>query len=476
MNRSCVATALAAVLLLGSACAKSDESKLRAELRAWSVTPYAERGTTRDGISNPGLVRALFHDAFAWDIPASRDEQFHTGKLVDRSALQPGDLVFLQAKGLLAPRSVAIYLGHDEIALADKRLGVTTAKLSDPPWNTLYNTARHIIRDSTGGAPNIDVAKYGSNTSALLREIAKSWSGTLYKDNGTTFDGIGNFEYVRAIYEAIYDTELDGAPANWAKMGEAVKRDELKAGDIILYQAVGIAGAFGRLHAGMYIGDGDFTHCVKGIAVTTSKLDDPKWKLAYRMSRRIDHDELTRQQTARALAVASGSTGRSGGRTDRRTGRSAAAPAKSRVADRKVAVAPDAPRAPAGELEERLRSVTEEWRGTRYKLGGETKAGVDCSAFARAVFREALSVELPRTAAEQERLGAKVDRASLVTGDLVFFRTQGMGPFFKSRHVGVYLGAGEFAQASGSKGVTISRLDDYYWNRKYEGARRMATH
>ena len=69
-------------------------------------------------------------------------------------------------------------------------------------------------------------------------------------------------------------------------------------------------------------------------------------------------------------------------------------------------------------------------------------------------------------------LGAKIDRQSLVAGDLIFFRTQGMGPLFKSRHVGVYLGGGEFAQSSGSKGVNIARLDNYYWNKKYEGARR----
>ena len=66
-----------------------------------------------------------------------------------------------------------------------------------------------------------------------------------------------------------------------------------------------------------------------------------------------------------------------------------------------------------------------------------------------------------------------MDRANLQSGDLVFFRTQGMGPFFKSRHVGVYLGNGEFAQASGKKGVTITRLDHPYWTKKYSSAKRI---
>ena len=124
--------------------------------------------------------------------------------------------------------------------------------------------------------------------------------------------------------------------------------------------------------------------------------------------------------------------------------------------------------------ERKLRAATEKWRGTPYKLGGEGKGGIGCSAFSRTIYKEALAVALPRTAAEQELLGTKVDRSKLVSGDLVFFRTQGMGPFFKSRHVGVYLGDGEFAQASGSHGVTTSRLDDYYWNKKFEGARHVA--
>jgi lipoprotein Spr len=106
-------------------------------------------------------------------------------------------------------------------------------------------------------------------------------------------------------------------------------------------------------------------------------------------------------------------------------------------------------------------------------LGGTSKSGVDCSALVRALYQDVYGVGLPRTAEEQERLGTKIDRKNLVVGDLVFFRTQGMGPFFKSRHVGIYVGNGEFAQASGRLGVNIARLDNYYWNKKYVGARRL---
>ena len=498
MNRLRSVSVLFGLALLAGACGKStpqeearksDEDKLRAEIQNWSGAKFAEKGTSRSAISNDRFVQAVFQNALTWDIPATRDQQFRTGKLVvDRKDLQPGDLVFLQAPGPFRPMSVALYLGHDDMAISSKETGVTVVKLTDQRWSAKYSTARHILRDSAAAAPSFEVAKYGSNTGGLLREIAKAWTGTLYLDKGTTFDGIGNFEYVRAIYEGIYDTELEGTPDTWKTMGVGVKNDDLQPGDIILYQAIGIAGAFGRLHSGMYIGDGDFTHCVKGSAVTISKMSDPRWKKAFRAARRIDHVELTKQEEARAAGtpaapVRIGKT--KGERAQRPTKVAANTPAAGKsVATSKSAPAAKAPPATAGrsggasvassDTERKLRAATEKWRGTPYRLGGEGKAGIDCSAFSRTIYKEALAVDLPRTAAEQERLGTRVDRANLVSGDLVFFRTQGMGPFFKSRHVGVYLGDGEFAQASGSHGVTTSRLDDYYWNKKFEGARHVA--
>jgi probable lipoprotein NlpC len=476
-------------LLLATACSKpgsapsvaSDEDKLRAEIKTWVGNPFAENGTTHNGISNAGLVQQVFHNALGWDIPATRDAQYHTGKLVvDRKSLKPGDLVFLQGQGFgpFRIRFVSIYLGQDEIGIATKGAGVEVVKLTDPRWTAMYETARHIPRDSAG-APAFDVAKYGSNKAALLREIAKAWSGTLYLDNGTTFDGIGNFEYVRAIYEGINDQELEGTPATWQKMGTPVKKEDLQPGDIILYQAVGLAGMLNRLHAGMYIGGGEFTHCVKGSAVTTSKLDDPRWKTAFRFARRMDPAELAKAHETAAEAKALAAETKARAVKDTRMAVKAT-PAKTAVKEPTeplpvvAAAPPSALGAPLSDTERKLRTSTETWRGTPYKLGGTSKSGVDCSAFTRAVYKEALAKDLPRTAAEQETLGAPVQRQNLATGDLVFFRTQGMGPFFKSRHVGVYLGGGEFAQASGSHGVVISRLDEYYWNKKYVAARRLS--
>jgi cell wall-associated NlpC family hydrolase len=442
--------------------------RLRREVESWKGVPYRDHGTTREGIGQAQFVRAVYQAAFGLDIPPTHDQQIRTGKLVARDQLAAGDLVFFEGQGIGPFRSrwVGLSLGNGEVALAHKDAGVSVVKLSDRRWNAAFKTARRIPTDPSAPAPTFDAARYGSNRAALLRDIATAWAGTLYAQGGTSFEGIGNVEFVREVYEAVHEEELRGSIQQWALMGDGVGRDQLEPGDLILYEAVGLGGLFTQRHAGLYLGDGEFVHSVKGSAVTISSLEDERWSRAYRAARRLDPETLERirEQRARASAAAKPIGGARGVPPPD--------PAPPAV------IAPPAPApAPAHPVtpdEQRLRAHVEPWRGTPYKIGGTSKAGVDCSAFTRAVFEAAFRHALPRTAEEQERLGERVDRKQLRTGDLVFFRTQGMGPFFRSRHVGVYLGGGEFAHASGKKGVTISRLDDYYWNKKYATARRLA--
>jgi cell wall-associated NlpC family hydrolase len=441
------------------------EDRLRAAVRLWRGVPYSDDGTTRRGIGDAAFVRAIFQDALASSVPGRYDELIRTGKLVDRKALAPGDVVFFEsgAFGPFKSKVAGIYLGRNDVALARKDEGVKVVKLSDAKLNASYKTARRISSGDTT-APTFDVAKYGSDRASLLRDIAKAWSGTLYRANGTTFAGIGNDEFVREVYGAIYETDLEGDPKTWAAMGRAVSKDTLEPGDIVLYEADVVGPFVKQRHAGIYLGDGEFVAAVKGSAVTILKLNDARWRSVYKGARRIDPDALARAEEAREARSASTSTSARGGAPPALASRTPGAAAG--------AAAPGEPRV-LSDSERRLRDVTEEWRGTPYKLGGTSRSGIDCSAFSRVLYQDVYEMELPRTAEEQERLGSAVGRDGLQPGDLVFFRTQGMGPLFKSRHVGVYLGGGEFAQASGRRGVTISRLDNRYWSKKYHAARRV---
>ncbi len=109
------------------------------------------------------------------------------------------------------------------------------------------------------------------------------------------------------------------------------------------------------------------------------------------------------------------------------------------------------------------------WKGTRYKLGGMSRNGIDCSGFTQVTFRDLFRLRIARTTVAQAKQGRYVAKASLKAGDLVFFKT-GRGPF--GNHVGIYMKNGRFLHASSKKGVTYSNLNSPYYKRVYWQARR----
>jgi len=108
--------------------------------------------------------------------------------------------------------------------------------------------------------------------------------------------------------------------------------------------------------------------------------------------------------------------------------------------------------------------------GTRYRFGGTSRSGLDCSAFVQKVFNE-MEVNLPRTAREQFEKGEVVTRGDMQKGDLVFFRTYASFP----SHVGIYLGGNRMIHASSrDKRVVISSFDTPYYRSRFLGAKRVA--
>lgn len=118
-----------------------------------------------------------------------------------------------------------------------------------------------------------------------------------------------------------------------------------------------------------------------------------------------------------------------------------------------------------------LNSFLDSWMGSPYRYGGNSKTGIDCSAFTQRFFKDVLNLNIKRTTVLQYQEGRFVKRAQLAYGDLVFFRIN--GPRARVDHVGVYLSDGNFVHASTSKGVTISNLSEKYFNDRYTGSRRI---
>lgn len=108
-----------------------------------------------------------------------------------------------------------------------------------------------------------------------------------------------------------------------------------------------------------------------------------------------------------------------------------------------------------------LLGFIDNWFGTKYRLGGTTKRGIDCSALTGALLLAVYGFNMPRTARQQYDATAHIDKDELKEGDLVFFNTHG-----GVSHVGVYLENDYFLQAS-THGVIISSLDDHYYAKRF---------
>ena len=135
-----------------------------------------------------------------------------------------------------------------------------------------------------------------------------------------------------------------------------------------------------------------------------------------------------------------------------------------------AAVPRSSAKTPADKIDnQKMMDVILGYLGTPYVYGGDSKSGIDCSAFTSAVYDQSVRVKLPRTAADQVNEGTPVSFEDLKFGDLMFFNTTGANP----SHVGIYIGDDLFAHASEAFGVTISSIESSYYKKRYTESRRI---
>jgi len=111
----------------------------------------------------------------------------------------------------------------------------------------------------------------------------------------------------------------------------------------------------------------------------------------------------------------------------------------------------------------KLYTFIDNWYGTKYKYGGMSKAGVDCSGFCTLLYGKVYNKTINRMTSDLSRDINKKSKTKLKEGDLVFFNISKK----KNSHVGVYLRNNRFVHASTSKGVLISSLDNPYYKKTY---------
>lgn len=111
--------------------------------------------------------------------------------------------------------------------------------------------------------------------------------------------------------------------------------------------------------------------------------------------------------------------------------------------------------------------------GTRYRSGGTSKAGFDCSGLMYSTFGN-FDIKLPRSSIEQSRIGMKVNTDEAQKGDLIFFKTNGRSQI---NHVGMVVevvdGEIKFVHSSTHGGVIISSTKEAYYERAFSQLNRV---
>ncbi len=115
------------------------------------------------------------------------------------------------------------------------------------------------------------------------------------------------------------------------------------------------------------------------------------------------------------------------------------------------------------------------YRGTKYRYGGTTKKGIDCSGLTMVSFAER-GIKLPRSSYAQSRFGKPVTLKNAKRGDLIFFKTNPRKPNRVS-HVGLIThiknGVVQFLHASTRRGVVLNKMNEKYYKKRFAGVRRV---
>ncbi|MEB8327814.1 C40 family peptidase [Flavobacteriaceae bacterium KMM 6897] len=123
---------------------------------------------------------------------------------------------------------------------------------------------------------------------------------------------------------------------------------------------------------------------------------------------------------------------------------------------------------------DRIINTALEYSGVRYKYGGTSKAGLDCSGLMLVSFREH-DFNLPRSSSQMAEEGRKVKLNDVEKGDLLFFCTGKRNR--KINHVGLVVTTEgdeiKFIHSSSSRGVIVSSLREGYWNSAFVKANRV---
>lgn len=118
-------------------------------------------------------------------------------------------------------------------------------------------------------------------------------------------------------------------------------------------------------------------------------------------------------------------------------------------------------------LTDQILNIAYDYQGVRYRFGGTSRKGIDCSGLVITAFGDT-DITLPRNSSDMAQRGEKIHKDEAQKGDLIFFRT---GRSNRISHVGiiteVLTDEIKFIHSSTTKGVIISSTKEDYYNRRF---------
>lgn len=108
------------------------------------------------------------------------------------------------------------------------------------------------------------------------------WRGTPYRYGGMSHHGIDCSGFVHVIYRQALGIDVPRSTELLSRLRHRVSRQHLIAGDLILFRI-----NHHTLHAGIYIGQGQFIHASKSRGVMLSSLHNPYWKETFSKAVRV---------------------------------------------------------------------------------------------------------------------------------------------------------------------------------------------
>ncbi|MGI6358782.1 MAG: C40 family peptidase [Bacillota bacterium] len=408
-------------------------------LAAWMASelvgvPHAYGGSNPEqGLDNCGLVHYVYR-SLGVDMPRSVASQAKFGKVVDKSRLVAGDLVFFNSPSSSSVSHVGIYLGDgDFVASSSDTNGVVRRNLSQSYYSKHWAGARRV--DASEFLPLYQV----------IGEKAKASVGIPYRDGGASADGLDNVGLVTYLYSFHY-LQVPESLGQLAESGVRVSKSSLRPGDMVFFRGATLPKPY---RVGMYVGNNQFVITDKGFGkVVLRDLRDAWYSDRYLEARR---------PWATFVAPKSFST----------------PPAQPSEPPTKPTEPPtqQSPPGPQPSVAEHIVEEAMKHLGKPYALNAKGPDVFDCSGFSRYVFGR-FGYSLPRASYNQAKMGSAVSRQGLQAGDLVFFKNtwRNNGDI---DHVAIYIGNNQVIHAITS-GVKINKLTGY-WLDHYATARRVLT-